>query len=80
LASERRWSEAQQSYFEAVRLDASNADFAYNLAVSLDHLNQTRIALDYYRRALALPNRGQFDRAVVEKRMTELSASTTPTQ
>ena len=32
----------------------TNADFAYNLAVSLDQLRQPKLALEYYRRALAL--------------------------
>lgn len=75
LASDRRWSEAQQSYFEAVRLDAKNADYLYNLAVSLDQLRQNKLAIDYYRRALATlasGQRTQFDRQAVERRITEL--------
>ncbi len=39
-ASQSRWGEAQAEYFECYRLDPSSADFAYNLAVSLDHLGQ----------------------------------------
>jgi Flp pilus assembly protein TadD len=58
LARESRWADAQQAYFDAVRLDPNNADFAYDLAVSLDHLGQTRAALDYYQKALNLAVRG----------------------
>ena len=54
LAQQGRWAEAQQEYFKAFAAEPDNADFAYNLAVSLDHLRQPRLALEYYRRALAL--------------------------
>ncbi len=73
-ASQRRWTEAQQAFFEAYRLDADNADYLYNLAVSLDQLNQSRLALDYYQKSLAQAVRAgaQFDRSVVQRRITEL--------
>ena len=53
-AQQGRWAEAQQAYFRAYAGDPENPDFAYNLAVSLDQLHQTKLALEYYRRALAL--------------------------
>ncbi len=56
-ASQRRWSDAQQAYFNAYRADSRNADYAFNLAVSLDHLGKSRQALEYYRRALDLGER-----------------------
>ena len=73
-ASQRRWTEAQQAFFEAYRLDADNADYLYNLAVSLDQLNQSRLALDYYQKSLAqaLKAGAQFDRSVVQRRIAEL--------
>lgn len=73
-AGERRWHEAQQSYFDAFRLQGDNADYVYNLAVSLDKLNQTRLANDYYQKALQLSAKGgvQFDRAQVQRRIDEL--------
>jgi Tfp pilus assembly protein PilF len=79
FASERRWREAQQAYFEAARLTPLNADYLYNLAVSLDNLGQTKQAEEYYRRALAALANGQtqFDRAVVEKRLSAIAAITT---
>ncbi len=74
-ASEGRWAEAQATYFEAQRLQPENADVAYNLAVSLDHLGQRRAAADFYRRALAArANEGaQFDAAAASRRLAELS-------
>ncbi len=51
-ARQSRWSDAQQSFFEAWRGNKDNADYAFNLAVSLDHLHQHKPALEYYQRAL----------------------------
>ena len=53
-AQQGRWAEAQQAYFKAFAADPDNPDFAFNLAVSLDQLQQSKLALEYYRRALAL--------------------------
>ncbi len=50
-AANARWTEAQQAYFEAFRLEPGNTDYLHNLAVSLDQLNQPRLALEYYRKA-----------------------------
>ena len=75
LAQQNRWAEAQQEYFKAYTADPDNADFAYNLAVSLDHLRQPRQALDYYQRAISLfQKRGaSFDLGAAKARATELS-------
>ncbi len=54
FAAQARWAEAQGAYFEAYRRANENPDFAFNLAVSLDHLGQRESALKYYRRALEL--------------------------
>lgn len=74
LAQQGRWAEAQQEYFKALSAEPDNPDFAYNLAVSLDHLRQPRLALDYYRRALALAKaRGaSFDHAAAQSRAAQL--------
>jgi tetratricopeptide (TPR) repeat protein len=53
-AAQRRWAEAQQAYFKALTGDPENADYAFNLAVSLDQLRQPKLALEYYQRALTL--------------------------
>jgi tetratricopeptide (TPR) repeat protein len=49
-----RWPDAQTAFFDAVRYDQANADYAYNLAVSLDQLGQSGPAAAYYQRALEL--------------------------
>jgi len=74
LAAQGRWGEAQAAYFKAFAAEPENADFAYNLAVSLDHLRQPRLALEYYQRSLALAaNRpAAFDRTQAAVRIQEL--------
>ncbi|MES3021147.1 MAG: tetratricopeptide repeat protein [Pseudomonadota bacterium] len=73
-AQQGRWQEAQQAYFRAFSAMPDNADYAFNLAVGLDRLNQPRLALDYYRRAVSLGKRGQVDFApeTVRRRIAEL--------
>ena len=75
FAQQNRWAEAQQEYFKAYAADPENADFAYNLAVSLDHMRQPRQALDYYQRAIALSQKrgASFDLAAAKTRASELS-------
>jgi len=75
LAQQGRWSEAQQEYFKAFAAEPDNPDFAYNLAVSLDQLRQPRLALEYYRRALALADKrgASFDLATVRERVAQLA-------
>ena len=50
------WSDAQSAFFEAVRNEPTNADYVYNLAVSLDRLGQGALAATYYQRALDVAN------------------------
>jgi hypothetical protein len=73
-AQQSNWSEAQAAYFKAFAADPENADYAFNLAVSLDQLRQRKSALDYYQRALALADKrpGGFDRAQAQARVREL--------
>jgi tetratricopeptide (TPR) repeat protein len=75
LAQQGRWAEAQQEYFKAFAGDPENADFAYNLAVSLDHLRQARLARDYYLRAAALAEKrgASFDPATARLRAGQLA-------
>jgi Tfp pilus assembly protein PilF len=75
-ASQQRWTQAQAAYFEAHRLDPGNADIVYNLAVSLDHLGQSKIAADFYARALeaARSHGAQFDAATAERRLADIRA------
>lgn len=72
-----RWAEAQQAFFTALALQPGNSQFSYNLAVSLDHLGQGKLAADYYRQALQLDPSGLsgFDAAQTQRRLNELSAT-----
>ena len=74
-ARQGRWPEAQQSYFRAYSAVPTNADYAFNLAIGLDRLNQGRLALGYYQKALALAQDkpASFDRDAVHRRMQELT-------
>ena len=76
-AAQSRWPEAQRSYFDAYRFDRGNADYAYNLAVSLDQLSRRESALDFYREALALARSrpANFEAAAVLARIRELDPS-----
>jgi tetratricopeptide (TPR) repeat protein len=75
LAAQSRWAEAQQEYFKAYIADPDNADFAYNLAVSLDHLHQRRQALEYYQRAISLGEKrgAAFDLTSARARAAQLA-------
>lgn len=68
-AKQGRWSEAQQYYFRAFSTAPKVADYAYNLAVSLDNLNQPVLAADYYAKALSLPGNATFDKESVKRRI-----------
>ena len=78
LYAERNlWSQAQRAYFQAHQLQPENSDYAFNLAVGLEHLGQARPALDYYRKALDLSfrsGRANFDQALAIERVGQLSA------
>ncbi|MGZ8256359.1 MAG: tetratricopeptide repeat protein [Gallionella sp.] len=52
-AEQSRWSEAQQAYFNAYKLESNNAELAFNLAVSLERLGQKGLAAQYYQQAIA---------------------------
>ena len=74
-AQQGRWAEAQQAYFKAFATDPDNADYAFNVAVSLDQLRQPKLALEYYRRALALAEKrsASFSPEVARTRVQQLS-------
>ena len=48
-----RWNEAQQAYFRAYSAEPDNPDILYNLAISLEHLRQNKLAAQYYSQAIA---------------------------
>ncbi|MEQ1592127.1 MAG: tetratricopeptide repeat protein [Thiobacillaceae bacterium] len=73
-ADQNRWSEAQTAYYEAYRSTPANADYAFNLAVSLDRLHQGSAALPYYEKALSLGGSSRFDRAQAESRIRQIKS------
>lgn len=75
-ARRQRWPDAQQAYFDAARLDAGNPDYAFNLAVCLEHLGQGPAALGYYQKSLSLrATRGAvFKAQAAQDRVNALSA------
>jgi tetratricopeptide (TPR) repeat protein len=72
-----RWAEAQQAYFQAYQLEPANPDYAYNLAVGLEHVGQPRLAANYYQRAVdQARNKGRigFSLAQAQDRIRQLAA------
>ncbi len=76
-ADQSLWAQAQQAYFQAHHLDSANADYAYNLAVGLEHVSQPRLALGYYRRAVQLASakgRANFSLTQAQERIALLAS------
>ena len=76
-ADQSQWAQAQQAYFQAHHLEQSNPDYAYNLAVGLEHLNQPKLALGFYRRALQLASsrgRANFSLPLAQERISSLAS------
>jgi tetratricopeptide (TPR) repeat protein len=73
-AGKNQWPQAQSAYFSAWSADSNNADYAFNLAVSLDHINQSKQALQYYQLCLKLTRntRANFSVAQVQQRINSL--------
>ena len=74
-ADQTRWPDAQRAYFQAHHLQPDNPDYAYNLAVGLEHIGQPKPALDFYRRALQLAaakGRANFGTAAAQERISKL--------
>ncbi len=78
-AAQSRWSEAQQAYFDAYRHESGNGDYAYNLAVGLEHLGQSQAALRYYRQALQVARRQKvsFEAETVRRRLRAITGRPT---
>lgn len=77
LSAEKRWSEAQPLFFKAHALAPLEPQFAYNLAITLDHLRKHALAIQYYETALTLAqgkNAG-FDESSARKRLTALKTA-----
>ncbi|MGH8688470.1 MAG: tetratricopeptide repeat protein [Burkholderiales bacterium] len=74
-AAQARWPEAERAYARAEALDPENADYAYNVAVALEHLRRPQEAVPQYHRALrlGLQRPSSFDPATVQARIQQLS-------
>jgi tetratricopeptide (TPR) repeat protein len=75
-AEQAQWPSAQQAYFQAYQMQQDNPDYAFNLAIGLEHLGQNKLALDYYRKALDLSfkkGHANFDQSLVIQRVGQLS-------
>lgn len=77
-AGKGQWPQAQSAYFSAWAADSNNADYTYNLAVSLDHINQSQQALQYYQLSLRLMqgSAASFSAAQVQQRISSLQEAT----
>lgn len=76
-ADRGNWPAAQAAYFQAHHLGRANPDYAFNLAVSLEHLSQPKLAVNFYQQALELARvagRANFDPAAVRERLSKLAA------
>jgi tetratricopeptide (TPR) repeat protein len=76
-ADQSQWAAAQHAYFQAHHLEPANPDYAYNLAVGLEHVSQPKLALGYYQRAMqlaAVRGRANFNLAQAQERIGKLVA------
>ncbi|MDO8908511.1 MAG: tetratricopeptide repeat protein [Pseudohongiella sp.] len=82
-ASQQRWHDAQQAYYNALlttRTQAAgpvNPDYAFNLAISLERINQPQAALNFYKEALTLSEQHPpgFDMQILHRRLQALERS-----
>jgi tetratricopeptide (TPR) repeat protein len=76
-ADQSQWAAAQHAYFQAHHLEPANPDYAYNLAVGLEHVSQPKLALGFYQRAMqaaAVRGRANFNLAQAQERIGKLAA------
>ncbi|MDO9113399.1 MAG: tetratricopeptide repeat protein [Polaromonas sp.] len=76
LSGEKRWSEAQPLFFKAHSAAPQEPQFAYNLAVTLDHLRKSGLAAQYYETAIKLAQgrASGFDETSARTRLAALKA------
>jgi Tfp pilus assembly protein PilF len=76
-ADQSRWAQAQQAYFQAHHLEPTNPEYAFNLAVGMEHLSQPKVALGFYRQAVKLAEtrgRANFSVPQAQERIARLAA------
>ena len=69
--AQNKWREAQSTYFTALEYKPDDPNYAYNFAVSLEHIQQPKVAITYYERALANAASGlaTFNQQIVIERL-----------
>lgn len=75
LAKIGDWQQAQENFFIAYEMQPKQADFAFNLAVSLDQLGLKNQAILFYRKSIELIQQGssyQFNTEQVENRLSQI--------
>ena len=74
-AQKGEWKAAQQSYFNAWQQDSENADYVFNLAISMDQLGKRQQALKFYTESLhkSVNKQVSFSREAVQQRIMSLS-------
>lgn len=79
-AAQSLWPEAQTEYFKAFEHDSTSADYAFNLAVSLERLSRPAEAARYYRHAIKQANNSNvsFSLGIANQRLQHLQAATQP--
>ncbi len=72
--AQNRWQEAQSLYFKALENNPEDPNYAYNLAISLEHISKPGVAISYYEKALVNIKKGlaTFDENVVSLRLEML--------
>lgn len=75
FTKQKKWADAQASFFSAWSGESKNADYAYNLAISLDRLGKTKQARQFYELSLKLnrKKKGNFKQEIAEKRINTLN-------
>ena len=74
-AEQSQWPSAQEAFFNACRFAPNNADYVFNLAISLDQMGKSNLALKQYQRALEMVNKSGAtspDKAQLEARIRAL--------
>lgn len=75
-AAQYQWRAAQTAFFNAWSLAPQRGDYAYNLAIALDHIRQPQEALRFYKTALSpdMHTPIPLDITAIQKRIAQLES------
>lgn len=71
-AGKSKWAEAQQAFFQAHSMDRQSDIYAYHLAIALDNMQKSELAVGYYETILARRNAVSLDYQQVESRVAAI--------